>query len=424
MQTEKRSGLWWRVMFTGALLIICNLMSNLTEPTDTLIRGQLAAETLKPSDTAYIAQQSFPGLTTTMQVGSAVFIIVMWAFYFRRRKCAGGTDGHTHGPSCRHAVTSLALGFVLVGMTGCIKPPKLDIFEEVGPNETAFVIPLQGNNISGQGKFDSAEYLNSKKVAAKRILIPLTEKKIGRWDYEIEWIPAVRVIKVNRAMVSREWSPATPGTTEKDESIPVVTKDSIQLGVGVAVTAFIEEEDAATYLYYHGDKPLKDVMDANIRNWCVAELTKAYGQMDLQEAQTNFPSIFAKIYVDAQKFFKTKGVSIQQFGNAEGYEFKRPEIQKALNATFIAEQDNKTAAQEKIAQDTRNQKLLASARTEREAAEELFKAKEAANMKNNLEIQQINAKANLEMATKWNGALPANILPSGSPLLMNLGGTK
>jgi hypothetical protein len=42
-------------------------------------------------------------------------------------------------------------------------------------------------------------------------------------------------------------------------------------------------------------------------------------------------------------------------------------------------------------------------------------------MKNNLEIQQMQAKAQLEMATKWNGQLPSNILPANSPLLMNLG---
>jgi hypothetical protein len=242
------------------------------------------------------------------------------------------------------------------------------------------------------------------------------------WSYE--WIPSIRVIKVKRSLVSREWTPPDKGTAQKDESIPVVTKDSIQLGVGLAVTAYIEEEEAATYLYYHGVTPLAQVMDSNLRNWCVAELTKAYGTMELAEAQTNFPVIFAKVFQEAQKFFKTKGISVQQLGNAEGYEFKNPKIQDSINSTFIAEQDNKTAAMEKQAQDTRNLKLVASAKARRETAEELFKAQEAAKLQNQLEIQLLHAKAALAMATNWDGKLPANILPADSPLLMNLGATK
>ena len=397
-----------KLILSILLLALVGIVTRTFQATDTLVDGRLAVETLKPSDVAYVAQNAKPavsGIVTPIAVVlAACGLITIW---LPRRKAS-------------NVATITAAAMLAMGTTGCLKPPKLDKFVEVGPSETAFVIPLQGDNKASQGKFDSAEYLNTKKVAAKRILIPLTEKKVGRFNYQIEWIDAVRVIKVNRAMVSREWSPPS-NKGENDTSIPVVTKDSIQLGVGCAITAFIEEEDAAEYLYYHGETPLATVMDNNVRNWCVSELTKAYGQMELQQAQTNFPSIFQKVFVDAKEFFKTKGITIIQMGNAEGYEFKRDDIQKALNATFIAEQDNKTAHQEKLAQDQRNLKLIASAQTERAAAEELFKAREAATMKNTLEIQQMEAQARLEMAKKWNGQMPANILPSNSPLLMNMG---
>ena len=398
-----------KLILSILLVALIGIVTRTFQATDTLVDGSLAVETLKPSDSAYLAQKAKPNVADGIVVPIAwvVGVISLITLWVPRRKVTS-------------VATTAAVAFLAMGTTGCLKPPLVDKFVEVGPNETVFVIPLQGDNKASQGKFDSAEYLNTKKVAAKRIQIPMTEKKVGRFAYEIEWIDAVRVIKVNRSMVSREWSPPS-NAGEKDSSIPVVTRDSIQLGVGCAVTAFIEEEDAAEYLYYHGETPLAEVMDNNVRNWCVSELTKAYGQMDLQQAQTNFPAIFQKVFSDAKSFFKTKGISILQFGNAEGYEFKKPEIQKALNATFIAEQDNKTAAQEKLAQDERNKKLLASAQTERLAAEELFKAREAATMKNSLEIQQMEAKAKLEMAQKWNGQLPANILPSNSPLLMNMG---
>lgn len=401
MNTETKSYNWpARLWITAVIICIFIALGMAMNATDTLLQGKFAANTVKPSDSAYMLQQSFPSVWTILRIGLAVCLLIVWVRFPRK----------TIPPAA--ALFALAL-------CGC-GPARVDKFIEVGPNETAFVIPLQGNNVDSQGKFNSAEYLNSKKVAAKRIAIPLVEKNTGRAWFDYEWIDGVRVIKVNRAMVSREWSPPATGTQEKDESIPVVTRDSIQLGVGCAITAFIEEEDAATYLYYHGEAALAQVMDQNVRNWCVSELTREYGQLELNQAQTNFPAIFSRVFADAKAYFKTKGISIQQLGNAEGYEFKRPEIQKALNATFIAEQDNKTAQQEKIAQDTRNQKILASARTQREASEEIFRAKEAATMQNGLEIQMIQAKASLEMATKWNGALPANILPANSPLLLNL----
>lgn len=409
----------WRCVFTFFIILAAFLAGRVAKPVDTLVQSQLAVDTIQPSNQAYIAQQALPSgfVRSTGYVLVGMALLVIW-LPVGRRACKEPTVKNN-----RLAQQVLAGFFIsVVILTAGCKPPKLDRFIEVGPNETAFVIPLQGDNKEAQGKFNSASYLDTKKVAAKRIQIPQVEKKIGRWDYEIEWMPAVRVIRVNRAMVSREWTPPSKGTSEKDESIPVVTKDSIQLGVGLAVTAFIEEEDAATYLYYHGEAALASVMDSNVRNWCVAELTKEYGMLDLATAQTNFTAVFTRVFRDAQAYFKQKGISIQQLGNAEGYEFKNDKIQVSINATFIAEQDIKTAVQEKIAQDTRNQKLLASATTERQAAEELFKAREAATMKNNLEIQQIQAKANLEMATKWDGKLPANILPANSPLLMNLGG--
>lgn len=390
-----------RLWITVVLLCIFVALSMAMNSTNTLIQGKLAANTVKSSDSAYVLQQSFPSISTILWFGFIACLLIVWVRLPRKSGTA-------------------FLLLTAICLSGC-GPARTDVFMEVGPNETAFVIPLQGDNVGSQGKFNSAEYLNSKKVAAKRIAIPLVEKSTGRAWYDYEYIPGVRVIKVNRAMVSREWSPPATGTNKKDESIPVVTKDSIQLGVGCAITAFIEEEDAATYLYYHGEAELSKVMDQNVRNWCVSELTREYGQLELNQAQTNFPAIFSRVFQDARTYFKTKGISIQQLGNAEGYEFKRPEIQKALNATFIAEQDNKTAQQEKIAQDTRNQKILASARTQREASEEIFKAQEAAKLQNQLEIQLMQSKAAMEMATKWNGALPANILPANSPLLLNLG---
>ena len=334
-------------------------------------------------------------------VMSGVVVILIWVTFF-----------------ANYFTCFVALSFLLVGCG----PARYDKFVEILANETAFVIPLQGDTSAQQKTFNSASYLETRKIAAKRIPVPLIEKSTGRMWYDYEWIDSIRVIKVNRSLVSREWTNKDgTGTSAKEEGIPVVTKDGIQLSLGVAITVFIEEDDASTYLYYHGEQELAKVTDVNIRNFCITELSREYGKLDLTDAKTKGPEIFGKLFEDSKAYFKTKGISVQQVGNAEGYTFANPAIQESINKRFTAEQDIATASQEKLAQDKRNEKLLATAKTTADAARMIYEAKEATALQNQLEIATMQAKAALTMAEKWDGKLPTSILPSDSRLLLNLG---
>lgn len=49
-------------------------------------------------------------------------------------------------------------------MIGC-GPVQLESTVEVGPSETAYLVSLEKDN---QGKFESIEYLEKQKIAAKR----------------------------------------------------------------------------------------------------------------------------------------------------------------------------------------------------------------------------------------------------------------
>ena len=314
------------------------------------------------------------------------------------------------------AVTSILI-------IGCGPAKVLDVVN-VAPNETAWSVPLDTETKAGQVKFNSVEFLNTKKVAAKRIMVDKTERSLGRAYFDYEWIPVVRVIKVDRSLVTREWTDDEGrGTSDKKEGIGVQTKDSIKLRVGLTITASIDEDDASTYLYYHGEKPLKDVVDTNIRSYAVAELTKEYSQLNLTEAQTNSPAIYDKLLTDARRVFKDKGITIQYLGNSEGVTYGNKEVQDGINRSYLAEQDRKTADQEQKAQNIRNQTKINAAETEANAALKLFAAKEAAQFQNTLQIALIQAQAQKTMAEKWNGGLPTSILPANSPLLMNLGNT-
>lgn len=332
------------------------------------------------------------------------------------------------------SLTMLAMVAVVgLTMTGCIKPPKVPGMKEIKPNETAWVIPLDASSQSGQAKFNSVDFLNSKKVASKRIWIDKVEKPIGRFSWEIEWIPAVRVITVDRSLVTREWTDNTStGTTSANQGVPVNTKDNIGLTIGLTITASIDEDDASTYLYYHGEKSLADVTDQNIRSFAVAELNRQVSSLTLVEFQQEQAQIYTTLFKDAAAYYKTKGVTIQYLGNAEGWHFSHKEIQDSINKSFITQQDNKTAEMEQQAQRTRNATAVlvnqndnaikvATAQAEVDAATKLQNAKEAAAFRNELQIQLLTAQAKMAMSTKWDGKMPANVLPSNSPLLMNLG---
>ncbi len=310
---------------------------------------------------------------------------------------------------------------IVAVLAGCAPVKVMDVVE-IKPNETAWAIPLDSGSENGQVKFNSVDFLNQKKVASKRIMVDKVSRSIGRFWWDIEWIPAIRVIRVDRSLVTREWTdnPDT-GTSSAKEGIGVVTKDSVQLRVGLTITASIEEDDASTYLYYHGERSLSDVLNQNVRSFAVAELTKEYAELNLASAQTNSTAIYARLFEDAKAAFKAKGITIQYLGNAEGLTYGDPKVQESINRSYTVQQDIKTAQMEQDAQKIRNQTTIMTAQATADAAKELFAVKEASSLQTDLKIRQIEADAKLTMAQKWNGQMPANILPENSPMLMNLG---
>lgn len=319
----------------------------------------------------------------------------------------------------RSYVWPLSASMIMAIMTSCT-PVKVPDVIEVKSNETAWAIPMDGSSQDGQIKFNSVGFLNDKKVAAKRIWVDKVPRKTGRFYWDIEWIPAIQVISVDRSLVTRQWTDGKAGTSTDDEGVGVVTKDSVKLRVGLTVTASIDEDDASTYLYYHGARPLAQVLDQNIRSFAVAELTRDYSELSLSEAQTQGDRIYKSLFDAARKTFKPKGVTIQYLGNAEGLTYADSTVQSAINARYLAEQSVKTAEQEQNAQKIRNQTLVMNAQTESDAAQRLLASKEAAMFKNELNIKIMQAQA----ALKWNGQLPAYLMPANSPMLpmLNVGG--
>lgn len=308
--------------------------------------------------------------------------------------------------------------FVLVG---CLKPPKVELTDTIETNETAFLVPLEGRTESEQGKFMSVEYLEAAKVATKRVSIPQREKKIGRLDHEIEWIPTMRVIKVDRTPVTREWTESkTSGTSYMDEAIYVESKDSIGFFVGINVTTMIREEDAAKFLYYYAGKPLSKVTDENIRGFVTSILSREFGIRDLQKCKEEKKEIQELLDNEIRKHFSFYGITVSNIGLVGGLTYEDAEIQKAINNAYVAEMSIKEKEQAKLAQLHENERILSIAVTERKAAEEFQKAYDAMVKKTELDIDMKKADAMLNASERWNGGVPSSILPEGSSLLFGL----
>ena len=99
-------------------------------------------------------------------------------------------------------------------------------------------------------------------------------------------------------------------------------------------------------------------------------------------------------------------------------------MQAAINGSYQAAQDAKTAQAEQDAQKIRNATKVLVSQADADAASKMFAVQEASKFNNTLQISLLEAQARMAMATKWSGNLPANILPSGSPLLLNMGSSE
>jgi hypothetical protein len=304
----------------------------------------------------------------------------------------------------RHS-TAIVVMAVAAGalLGGCGNAPEV---VEIKPNETAFLIQMDGNS-KNQKAFMSEEYLTENKVASKRIVIPYVDLPGGRWGQRVL---AAKLITVDRTPVTREWTRSDKtGTSPSNQAIAVESNQSIDFTIGVVMTASIPEANAAKFLYHYAGMPLSTIADTNIRGFVQAALAREFGAIDLNTARMQKGQIFERIFRDAKAEFAGKGISIDTLGYSEGMTYTDPNIQRAINETFQAQ----------MAAQKAEQKVL-EAHQLRLAAEEFAKAKEASVAKADLDIRMLQAQTQMRAAEKWDGHLPANVVPQNSSMLFGL----
>src|SRR6478735_4886261 len=155
------------------------------------------------------------------------------------------------------------LALVLLGTSSCVKPYDKPEYVEIDTSDTGFLIPLEGDSTK-QARFESVDYLQERKVAAKRIQITHRWNQEGRISNDGRWLPLVRLVKVNRSPLTREWT-AEGKHNAGDKAIWIESADSVGFSMGFTCTAFIDEKDAAAFLYWYPSGSLATVMDSEMR---------------------------------------------------------------------------------------------------------------------------------------------------------------
>lgn len=251
----------------------------------------------------------------------------------------------------KHFSIALLLCSMMLLAVGC-RPYAAPILTEVSPSETAFVIPLDEDTASQQ-KLNSLALIANKQVAAKRIEIPQRFRQTGRLWFEGQVIPTMRVIKVERKPVTREW-----------KAIEAEDKGSIGFSVEMTLVASIPEDQAASYLYKYSTKSLEDVADQEIQSMVVGSFVEQCALYPLKDLFTSKGKIMTVVRTRVKDYFIKFGIDITNLDLKGNFTFESPIVQEAIDATYVAEQ-------KKLAQVDLNITAKLKAQADKEVAAQL-----------------------------------------------------
>ncbi len=326
---------------------------------------------------------------------------------------------------------SIVIGMLIIGLntTGCMRPYDIPEYRDVKPNETAFVIPLDIDG-NGQVKFNSASFLETKKVASKRIQVMHRWVQEGRLIADGKYIPTSVLIIVDRQPVTEEWVAKEGQVKGKDNAIWTESMDSVGFSMGWTCTAYIKEEDASNFLYFYPSSGLKAVMNSEIRGRVQMTSANFSAQYKLDDLRNKKNEMAKKVQEDVIEFFKTRGITITMVGMFGGMTYENPKIQDAIDQTFVSQQEKVNASAFLDAQKDKNARINSEATALAEASRSKAKGEadgiefinvalaKANNNPQLIELRQIEVeKARID---KWNGTYPSTVAGAGAQTWVGL----
>lgn len=332
----------------------------------------------------------------------------------------------------RTGVICVSVLLIMVGLSGC-KPYEIPEFQIIDTNETAYVVPLEGD-ISDQVAFNSEEQLEKHKVAAKRIQIPHRWVQTGRMWWTGEWIDMVRVVKVSRTPETREWSAGSHDESGNSSALWAESADGVGFSTGFTCTAFIAENDTSRFLYSYSGKTLASIIDTEVRARIQSQMAEFAASDEMDTLRSKKDEMIVAIRSDVIPYFDSKGITVTTLGQFGGFTYEDPKIGNAITSVFVAQQEKQITEAELAAQADRNtrlklegiglaQKTIEVAKGEAEALRQIANATaEAAENPAFLEIKRLEVQQ--QLIEQWDGKYPLYMMnmDSGSDpsLLMTL----
>jgi len=194
----------------------------------------------------------------------------------------------------------------------------------------------------------------------------------------------------------REWrDEADRGTSNKKEGFTFQSREGINIGTGISISAMVREEDAAKFLYWFGTrqqnytdvasqfasvaqgKSLAEIMDTVVRGMVQSELSNEFMKRSFVDGNAQAADIMVTVRANVTKHFAEKGITIDNIGYSGPLNYSDA-IQKSIDSVFIATQSAASSAA-----------MMAAVPYMREQAA----------------INVTNAQA--AAIQKWNGAIPA-----------------
>jgi hypothetical protein len=376
------------------LLVLGGALFGLHHEVSTLVVGKVAGSQFEASDLSYLTTQAvfhgFRALDAVLGFVTLGLLAVVWWTPVRR--------------------VFTALGILAVAGTLLTAPEARAYYQQTDyaepyfilTNESAFFVPDVGDNKNDQAKFGSEEYYARNKIAAKRFEIPHA-KLSNSSVFSNYYVPAGRLIIVDRTPVQREWVKAGHrGTGTNDQSFPCQSSEGHDITVGVAIGATVFEDDAPKFLYrfgvnapkgertdpnviftsvYYG-KSLAQAMDGPVRTRVQALVCDEMSKRTLNDANTQAGQIMADIEKKVKAYMLEYGIHLDFIGWADTFEFDK-DIQASLTRKYVASKDLEIARD--LAPHTGTLQALAT------------------------------AEAIRTLAGKWKGDLPGQLTMMGSP---------
>lgn len=366
----------------------------------TVVANEIAVSTVNGGNAEFVQQHSYTFLLQYASFIWAMIVLALGVILLRKDVKSIMSD----------SALPLLLVILIPFMASCRKPYQTPVYKEIKNNETAFVIPLEGDT-NNQAKFNSKESLEKHKVATKRIEIPTRWSQEGRRTEDGQWLPTVTVIVVDRSPITRNWEAATKG---KDNAIWVESADSVGFSMGFNCTAFIKEDDTSEFLYWYSSGSLSGVMDSEIRGRVQQVAAEESAKYPLDDLRNKKNEIADSVRKDIIPFFNDRGITITTVGMFGGMTYENPKIQDAIDNVFVAQQEKNVSLAKFDAQKKENERIILASeglakqrQVESEAEAKAITALTQAVANGGANYLQLKSlEVQMKQTERWNGQLP------------------